>query len=127
MTGGSSVEIFGNAEANSRIIFAPNAHVELKGSGRVRGAIVADRSPQAGIPVFSTLLLLTMSSRKCVDRVADREINSCGTGAKAYPICPCTPAPLAKSTYGKQKRPLQMQRPFFVFVRHIKASFFFHP
>jgi len=48
MTGGSSVEIFGNAEANSRIIFAPNAHVELKGSGRVRGAIVADRFTAGG-------------------------------------------------------------------------------
>jgi hypothetical protein len=48
ITGGSSVEIFGNAEANSRVIYAPNAHVQLTGAGRARGAIVSDRFSAIG-------------------------------------------------------------------------------
>lgn len=48
ITGGSSVQIYGNAEANSRIIYAPNAHVTLTGSGRARGAIVSNRFTASG-------------------------------------------------------------------------------
>lgn len=48
ITGGTSVEIFGNAEANSRVLFAPNAHVQLTGSGRIRGAVVANRFTATG-------------------------------------------------------------------------------
>lgn len=48
ITGGSSVEVFGNAEANSRVLFAPNAHVQLTGSVRIRGAVVANRFTATG-------------------------------------------------------------------------------
>lgn len=42
ITGGTSVTISGNAEANSRVIYAPNAAFTLNGSGRVRGSVVCD-------------------------------------------------------------------------------------
>ena len=42
ITGGSLVTIVGDAEAVSRVVYAPNATVHLKGSGRVTGSIVAD-------------------------------------------------------------------------------------
>ncbi len=48
ITGGSSVEVFGNAEAITRVLFAPNAHVELTGSGRVRGPVVANTFKAVG-------------------------------------------------------------------------------
>jgi hypothetical protein len=48
ITGGSSVDISGNAEANSRVLFAPNANVTLSGSGRLRGSIVAGSFSASG-------------------------------------------------------------------------------
>ncbi len=42
VSGGANVTITGNAEANVRAVYAPNAHVSLEGSGRVRGAVVAN-------------------------------------------------------------------------------------
>lgn len=41
-TGGSSVIVSGDASAYSRVLYAPNANVRLEGSGRVRGAVVAN-------------------------------------------------------------------------------------
>jgi hypothetical protein len=41
ITGGANVIVSGNAEANSRFVYAPNAHVSLSGSGRIRGAVIA--------------------------------------------------------------------------------------
>ena len=41
ITGGSDVYIFGDANANSRVIYAPNAHVEMAGSSIVYGAVVS--------------------------------------------------------------------------------------
>jgi len=48
ITGGSSVVISGAAQAHSRVIFAPNAFVDMSGSGQVTGAIVADRFRAVG-------------------------------------------------------------------------------
>ena len=53
ITGGSSVVISGSAQAFSRVIYAPNALVEMNGSGQVTGAIIADRFKGVGnIRVF---------------------------------------------------------------------------
>lgn len=41
ITGGSDVFIFGDANANSRVVYAPNAHVEMAGSSIVYGAVVS--------------------------------------------------------------------------------------
>lgn len=41
ITGGSDVYLFGDANANSRVIYAPNAHVEMAGSSFVHGAVVS--------------------------------------------------------------------------------------
>lgn len=42
VTGGDTVTISGDASANVRAVYAPNAHVFMGGSGKVAGAIVAD-------------------------------------------------------------------------------------
>ncbi len=42
ITGGSDVYIFGDANANSRVVYAPNAHVEMAGSSIVYGAVVSN-------------------------------------------------------------------------------------
>lgn len=42
VSGGNNVNITGNAEANVRILYAPNANVSIGGSGRVRGPVVAN-------------------------------------------------------------------------------------
>ncbi|AXI99774.1 hypothetical protein CYPRO_0489 [Cyclonatronum proteinivorum] len=42
ITGGTSVIVSGDATAISRVLYAPNAHVRFEGSGRVRGAVVAN-------------------------------------------------------------------------------------
>ncbi len=42
VSGGNNVNISGNAEANVRVLYAPNAFVELEGSGRVIGPVVAN-------------------------------------------------------------------------------------
>lgn len=42
ITGGSNVFIFGDANANSRVVYAPNAHVEMAGSSIVYGAVVSN-------------------------------------------------------------------------------------
>lgn len=41
ITGGESVTIDGDGGNNSRLIYAPNAHVNMSGSGKVNGSIVA--------------------------------------------------------------------------------------
>ena len=41
ISGGNNVTISGNAGSNSRVFYAPNAHVVLNGSGRVYGSVVA--------------------------------------------------------------------------------------
>ena len=43
ITGGSNILIRGNAEAISRLIYAPYAYVELEGTARIRGAVISDR------------------------------------------------------------------------------------
>jgi len=48
ITGGTSVIVSGNAEAHSRVLYAPNAFVQLNGSGRVRGSVIADRFSAVG-------------------------------------------------------------------------------
>lgn len=48
ITGGSSVNITGNASAHVRVIYAPNAQVSLSGSGHVRGAVVANSCVMSG-------------------------------------------------------------------------------
>lgn len=42
LTGGSEVVIHGAAFATSRVVYAPNANVELKGSGHIYGSVVSD-------------------------------------------------------------------------------------
>jgi len=49
VTGGETVNITGNAEAITRMIYAPNAHVSMGGSGRVTGAIVAKSFYAVGV------------------------------------------------------------------------------
>ena len=41
VTGGTSVDISGNAAAHVRVIYAPNAYVRLDGSGHATGAVIA--------------------------------------------------------------------------------------
>lgn len=41
VTGGTSVDITGNAAAHVRVIYAPNAYVRLEGSGHATGAVIA--------------------------------------------------------------------------------------
>lgn len=40
ITGGPEVNITGDASANVRVLYAPNAHVKLTGSGKVHGALI---------------------------------------------------------------------------------------
>ncbi|MEX0944089.1 MAG: hypothetical protein WDZ38_00360 [Balneolaceae bacterium] len=42
ITGGTDVYIFGDANANSRVVYAPNAHVEMAGSSVVYGAVISN-------------------------------------------------------------------------------------
>ncbi|MBP3191912.1 DUF7305 domain-containing protein [Natronogracilivirga saccharolytica] len=42
ITGGTSVDIRGAASAESRVVYAPNAHVELRGSASIHGAVISD-------------------------------------------------------------------------------------
>lgn len=42
ITGGDNVTVYGNAEATSRVVYAPNSFVDLGGSGRIRGSVIAD-------------------------------------------------------------------------------------
>jgi len=48
ITGGNCVDIRGNASANVRVIYAPNALVTIHGSGHVRGAVVANSCTMTG-------------------------------------------------------------------------------
>ncbi len=41
VTGGTTVNVTGNAEANVRAVYAPNAVLTVSGSSRIRGAVVA--------------------------------------------------------------------------------------
>lgn len=41
VTNGTSVNISGNASAYSRIFYAPNAHIDVNGSGKVKGSVIA--------------------------------------------------------------------------------------
>jgi hypothetical protein len=53
ITGGASLTISGAAQAHSRVIYAPNAIVEMNGSGQVSGAIVSRQFKGVGnIRVF---------------------------------------------------------------------------
>ena len=42
ITGGPEVNITGDASANVRVLYAPNANVKLTGSGKVRGALIGN-------------------------------------------------------------------------------------
>lgn len=48
ITGGSNVDITGNASAHVRVLYAPNALVNIHGSGHVRGAVVANSCVMTG-------------------------------------------------------------------------------
>ncbi len=40
ISGGSNINVSGNADANTRILYAPNAHIDISGSGKIKGAVV---------------------------------------------------------------------------------------
>ena len=43
ITGGDEIDINGDASLNTRILYAPNANVNLGGSGQIKGSLIADR------------------------------------------------------------------------------------
>ena len=48
ITGGSQVNITGDATANVRVLYAPNAQVKLTGSGKVRGSLIGNSVSMEG-------------------------------------------------------------------------------
>jgi len=48
ISGGRKIEISGAANANTRIFYAPNTHVEVKGSGSIKGAVIAGSISTSG-------------------------------------------------------------------------------
>jgi len=48
ISGGTSIDIDGAAQADVRMLYAPNAHVQLGGSGVIRGAVVSNQFTASG-------------------------------------------------------------------------------
>jgi type II secretory pathway pseudopilin PulG len=63
---GKSVTISGNNEADVSVIYAPNAKVSVLGSGRIKGAVVAESYSSPGA---NTRLIYSPESRKMLEDI----------------------------------------------------------
>ncbi|TVR13364.1 MAG: hypothetical protein EA391_14325 [Balneolaceae bacterium] len=77
ITLGDNVSITGNAQNSARMLYAPNAHVHMTGSGRVLGSIITNSFSAQGNALVSY-------SEDYKDTLPDLESES--TGSQAYSI-----------------------------------------